>query len=128
MWPWAALKKICLQCRRSWFNSCVGKIPWRRDRLPSPVFLGFPGDSDGKESACNMGDLGSNPGLGGSPEKGKGYPLQYSCLEKSLAGYSLWDPKSQTQMNGFHFHFFSLYTYITSANGIHMLSSKLNQE
>ena len=37
----------------------VGKIPWRRDRLPTPVFLGFPGGSDGKESACNAGDLGS---------------------------------------------------------------------
>ena len=31
----------------------VGKFPWRRDRLPTPVFLGFPGGSDGKESACN---------------------------------------------------------------------------
>ena len=38
--------------------SWVGKIPWRRDRLPTPVFLGFPGGSDGKESTCNVGDLG----------------------------------------------------------------------
>ena len=44
--------------RRSWFDSCVGKIPWRRDRLPTPVFLGFPAGSDGKESACSSGDLG----------------------------------------------------------------------
>ena len=36
----------------------VGKIPWRRDRLPTPVFLGFPGGSAGKESACKVGDLG----------------------------------------------------------------------
>ena len=35
----------------------VGKIPWRRDRLPTPVFLGFPGGSAGKESTCNVGDL-----------------------------------------------------------------------
>ena len=35
----------------------VGKIPWRRDRLPPPVFLGFPGGSAGKESACSTGDL-----------------------------------------------------------------------
>ena len=38
-------------------------IPWRRDRLPTLVFLGFPGGSDGKESACNVGDLGSLPKL-----------------------------------------------------------------
>ena len=37
-------------------DSWVGKIPWRMDRLPTPVFLGFPGDSDGKESACSAGD------------------------------------------------------------------------
>ena len=72
--------------------------PWRRDRLPSPVFLGFPDGSDGKDSACNMGDLGSNPGLGRSPGEGHGNLLQYSCLEsprgeKSLAGYSLWGCK-----------------------------------
>ena len=40
-------------------NSWVGKIPWRRDRLPTLGFLSFFGDSDGKESACNVGDLGS---------------------------------------------------------------------
>ena len=46
-----------------------------------PVFLGSPCSSAGKESACNAGDLGSTPGLGRSPGKGNGYPLQYSCLE-----------------------------------------------
>ena len=40
--------------------------------------MGFPGSSDGKESAYNAGDLGSIPGLGRSPGKGIGYPLQYS--------------------------------------------------
>ena len=69
------------RCRRPWFNSWVGKIPWRRERLPTPVFLGFPCVSAGKESACNAGDLGSIPGLGRSPGQGKGYPLQYSCLQ-----------------------------------------------
>ena len=39
-------------------DSWVRKICWRRDRLPTPVFLGFPGGSDGRESACNVGDLG----------------------------------------------------------------------
>ena len=42
---------------------------------------GFPGVSDGKESACNAGDLGLIPGLERSPGEGNGYPLQYSCLE-----------------------------------------------
>ena len=66
------------------FDSWVGKIPWRRDRLPTPVFLGFPGHSAGKESACNEGDLGSISGLGRSPGEGKSYPLQYSGLENSM--------------------------------------------
>ena len=44
--------------------------------------LGFSGDSNGKESACNVVDLGSIFGLGRSPGEGNGYPLQYSCLEK----------------------------------------------
>ena len=42
---------------------------------------GFPGDSDGKEFICNVGDPGSVPGLGRSPGEGNGYSLQYSCLE-----------------------------------------------
>ena len=48
------------------------------------ICVGFPGGSDGKESACNAGDLGSIPGLGRSPGKGNGYPLQYSGLEISM--------------------------------------------
>ena len=46
-------------------------------------YLGFPGGSDGKESACNAGDPGSIPGSGRSPGEGNGNPLQYSCLENS---------------------------------------------
>ena len=45
--------------------------------------IGFPSSSDGKESACSVGDLDLIPGLGRSPWKGNGYPLQYSCLENS---------------------------------------------
>ena len=52
--------------------------PLRRDRLPTPVFLSFPHDSAGKESACNAGDLGSIPGLGRSTGEGNSYLLQYS--------------------------------------------------
>ena len=48
-----------------------------------PVW-GFPGSSAGKESVCNAGDPGSIPGLGRSPGEGKGYPLQYSCLENPM--------------------------------------------
>ena len=62
---------------------CLPKIPWRRDRLPTPVFLVFPGGLAGKESAGNAGDLGSIPGLGRSPGEEKDYPLQYSGLENS---------------------------------------------
>ena len=52
--------------------------------LPTPEFLGFLCGSAGKESACNVGDLGSIPGLGTSLGEGKGYPLQYSGLENSM--------------------------------------------
>ena len=48
------------------------------------IVLGFAGGSDGKESACNAGDPSSVPGLGRSPGKGHGNPLQYSCLENLM--------------------------------------------
>ena len=64
--------------QETWFDSWVRKIPWKRDRLPTAVFLGFPGGSDGKESACNVGDLGSIPGLGRSHGGRHDNPLQYS--------------------------------------------------
>ena len=50
---------------------------------------GFPGDSDGEESACNAGDAGLIPGSGRSPGEGTGNPLQYSCLENSV-GRGAW--------------------------------------
>ena len=46
--------------------------------------MGFPGSSEVKASACNVGDLGSIPGLGRSPGEGNGNPLQYSCLENPM--------------------------------------------
>ena len=69
------------------------------DELVSPhATSGFPGGSDGKESACNAADLGSIPGLGRSPGGGHGNSLQYSCLEnphgqRSLVGDSPWGHK-----------------------------------
>ena len=75
--------------RKLTFSAGIGEIP---------AFYSFPGASDGKESACNAGDLGSIPGLGRSPGGGHGNPLQYSCLEnphewKNLAGCSPWGLK-----------------------------------
>ena len=46
--------------------------------------MGFPCGSAAKESTCNVGDLGSIPGLGRSPGEGNGHPLQYSGLENSM--------------------------------------------
>ena len=58
---------------------------------------GFPGGSNGKQSACNGGDSGSTPGSGRSPGEGNGNPLQYCCREshgqRSLAGYGPWSRK-----------------------------------
>ena len=48
----------------------VRMFPWRRDRLPTPVFLGFPGGSDGKESTCSVGDMGLIPGFGNPLKEG----------------------------------------------------------
>ena len=72
------------------FSNLAWKIPWtkepgrlqsmgsqsvRHDGATFTFFSGFPGDSDGKQSACNAGDLVSIPGLGRSPGEGNGYPL-----------------------------------------------------
>ena len=73
------------------------------DRLPTPVFLGFPGGSAGKESACNVGDLGLIPGLGRSPGEGNSYPLQYSGPENFMDSRVHGVAKSQTQLRNFHF-------------------------
>ena len=72
---------------------------------------GFPGGSEVKASAYNAGDLGSIPGLGRSPGKGNGNPLQYSCVENPMDRGAWWATvhgvaKSQTRLRDFtHFHF-----------------------
>ena len=81
------------------FDYSVGKIHWRKDRLPTPVFLGIPGGSAGKKSACNVGDKDSIPGLGRSPGEGKGYPLQHSGLEMSMDFIVPGVAKSWTQLS-----------------------------
>ena len=71
---------------------------------------GFPGGSDGKESAYKAGDLCSSPGLGRSPGEWNSYPLQYSGLENCM-GRGAWPTrvrgvtKSQTRLSDFHYHF-----------------------
>ena len=86
----------------------VGKIHWRRDRLPTPVFLGFPCSSAGKEFACNEGDMGSIPGLGRPPGEEKVYPLQYSVPENSMDCRVHGVAKSWTGLSDFHFCFSAL--------------------
>ena len=63
----------------------------------------FPSGSAGKESACNVGDLGSIPGLGRSPGEGNSYPLQYSGLENSMDYIVHGVAKNWTRLNYFHF-------------------------
>ena len=63
----------------------------KMDFLKYDIYIkGFPGGSDGKESVCSEGDLGSIPGSGRSPGEGNGNPLQYSCLEKSMDRRARW--------------------------------------
>ena len=84
--------------------------------------LGFPGGSDGKESACNMGDLGLIPGSGRFPGEGNGYPFQYSCLENSMGqrspvGYSPWCCKeSDTTERLTLFHYYSWFMEFTGSS------------
>ena len=66
------------------FDSWVRKIHWRRDRLPTPVFLRFPCGSAGKESACNVGDLGLIPGLGRSPGEFHGLYSPWGLKESDM--------------------------------------------
>ena len=74
---------------------------------------GFPGGSDDKASAHNVGDLGSVPGLGRSPGEGNGSPLQYCYLE-NLMDRGAWQAavhgiaKSRTQLSDFTFTFFGI--------------------
>ena len=83
-------------------------LQWHHALLkPSvPLCRGFPGGLDGKEPACNAGDLGSISGLGRSPGEGHGYPLQCSCLEDSMdrgAWLQSMVTKSWTRLSGFRF-------------------------
>jgi len=89
-----------LQTTLWYINNFNYKFPFLRF---SPILMGFPGGSDGKEFACNAGDLGSVPGLGRSPREGNGYPLQYSSLENCMDSTVHGVTKSQTRQSDFHF-------------------------
>ena len=76
------------------------------------ILLGFPVGSAGKESGCNVEDLGSIPGLERSPGKGKGYPLQCSGLENSMDCIVHGVAKSRIRLSNFHFHLYSWIVYL----------------
>ena len=85
---------------------------------------GFPGGSDGKESACHVGDPGSIPELGRYPREENGYPLQYSLPrefhgQRSLSGYSSWDHKEldMTEQLSIHKGQTKLYWVSAAAGG-----------
>ena len=83
-------------------KTCVSD---ERKNLCISCRMGFPGGSDGKEYACDVGDPGLIPGLGRSPGEGNGNPLQYSCLKNSMdrrtwqSVYSLRIAKSGTGLS-----------------------------
>ena len=80
----------------------VSPVLTREFLSTGPPEKSFPCGSDGKESACNAGDLGLIPGLGRSPGEGKGYPLQYSGLENSMDCIVHGVAKSRTRLSNFH--------------------------
>ena len=97
--------------RTLWTSSL---IRWRRDRLPTPVFLGFPCGSASKESSCNAENLRLIPGLGRSPAEEKSYPLQYSGLENSMDCIVHGVTKSRTRLSNVHFTIYpvQMYNYV----------------
>ena len=77
-------KTLCCESQSCKYSRELRWYPGEGDGNPIQYSWGFPGGSDGKESACNEGDLDLIPGLGRSPGEGNGNPLQHSCLENSM--------------------------------------------
>ena len=81
------------------------QVNMQKHDVANTLNTAFPGGSDGKESACNVGDLGSIPGSGRSHGEENGYPLLYSCLENPM-DRGAWQAivhgviKSQTRLSG----------------------------
>ena len=74
----------------------------------------FPCGSAGKESACNVGDLGLIPGLGRFPGEGNSYPLQYSGLENCVDSLVHGVAKSWTRLSHYHSDIFCVFPHIIS--------------
>ena len=85
-------------------------------------YLGLPCGSPGKESTCNVGDLGLIPGLGRSLGEGNGFPLQYSGLENSMDRLVHGVAKSRTGLSNFHFHFNGSHSVHDSPHAGHFLT------
>ena len=113
-YSWASLEAQLVKNPPAMWESWVGKIPWKREGLPTPVFLGFTCGSAGKESACSVGDLGLIPGLGRSPGGGKCYPLQYSGLENYMDCISM---LIHARILLIIFHRLNYFVIITDING-----------
>ena len=97
----------------AWVLSLVGKLPWRRERLPIPVFLGSPCGSSGKEYACNTGDLETwvwSLGREAPLEKGK---ATYSSVLAWRSPRTLQSmiAKNQTRLSDFHFSYMYLFFF-----------------
>ena len=92
-------------------NWAPGKVIWGGSKtqtdMSRPTFpWGFPGNSAGKKSTCNVGDLSSILALERSPGEGNSYPLQYSGLENSMDSIVHGVSKSWTRLSNFHFSLF----------------------
>ena len=90
-------KHISIFKRWSWWDDCFKTeillwkyALWKENKTGRNTWPGFPGGSEVKASASNVGNLGLIPGLGRSPAEGNGNPLQYSCLENPMDGEAWW--------------------------------------
>ena len=99
-WVWASLiaqlVKNLPEMQETPVRSLGRKILWRRNRLPTPVFLGFLCDSPGKESAHNAGDLGSIPGLGRFPWRRERLPTLVFWPEEF---HGLYSPRGRKELD-----------------------------
>ena len=100
---------VRIGCNIGQVSSTIAYVCMHAQSLnPKPYSAGFPGGSEVKASACNVGDPGLIPGSGRSPGKGNGNPLQYSCLENPMEGEAWWATihgvaKSQIRLSDFTF-------------------------
>ena len=118
-------KNVTKWGREKWHQMCnlymvpyiLASVQWERHFIIFFWLLGFPCGSAGKESACNVGDLGSVPRLGRFPGEGKGNPLQYSGLENSMDCVVHGVAKNQARLNNFHFSDFWRWVTIKNYEG-----------